>query len=64
MSEAEEKIRVGDTIDVYFNTGDSILNAKVLRVPCDIGDWFVVKDKAGNICNVQRFNYMIKTGGE
>ena len=57
---SKERINVGDTVCVYFNTADAIFDAEVLYTPCATGDCFILKDKKGSIYNVQQYNYMVK----
>ena len=54
-------IKVGDNVSVYFENCPCIFNAEVLYIPCQPGDCFTVKNKAGDIYKIQTFCYMKKT---
>ncbi len=55
-----DTIKIGDVVNVYFNTSDAILDAKILYTPMSTGDCFILIDKSGKIYNVQQYNYMVK----
>ena len=55
-----DTIKIGDVVNVYFNTSDAIFDAKILYTPASTGDCFILIDKSGKIYNVQQYNYMVK----
>lgn len=55
-----DNIRVGDNVSIYFENCPCIFNVKVLYIPCQPGDYFTVKNKAGDIYKIQTFCYMKK----
>ena len=55
-----ETIKVGDVVNVFFNTADAIYDAEIIYTPMATGDCFKLLDKNGKIYNVQQYNYMVK----
>lgn len=56
----ENKITVGDIVDVFFVTADALYHVEVLSTPCATGDCFCMRDEAGTLYNVQMYAYMRK----
>ena len=65
MSDAPERIKEGDIVDVHFETLASYFRATVLFVPRVIGDSWILRLEDGKLVYVQMFCCMeLHKGGE
>lgn len=54
-------IEIGDYVHVYFS-GSNVADIKgvVEHAPRQPGDWWIIIEDNGNVCCVQRFEFMRK----
>lgn len=57
---ADNKIDVGDRVDVYFAHINGESDVRVLHIPSATGDCFILERTDGTIVNVQMYSKMVK----
>lgn len=55
-----DRIKEGDTVNIYFDRCDAEHEVEILYTPCSTGDCFKVKRIDGTIVNVQTYCKIVK----
>jgi hypothetical protein len=58
-NDMNDRIEIGDKVNIFFNTADAIFDAEIIDHPHAEGDCWRVKTEK-TLYNVQQFNYMEK----